>query len=80
MPANTAGMAPDRFLGAPIMKASVNDSCTGCGICTEICPEVFELNDQSVAVVKLDPVPAEHHDACREAAQSCPVEAITLIE
>jgi len=28
------------------------DACTGCGLCEDTCPEVFEIND--VAVVKED--------------------------
>jgi len=60
------------------MKATVDpDLCIGCGKCEEICPEVFELDDD-LAVVKADPVPAEAADACREAAEECPVEAISI--
>ncbi len=63
------------------MKAIVNvDTCTGCGLCADTCPEVFELNDKDVAVVKASPVPAGAEDACREAAEGCPVEAISIEE
>jgi ferredoxin len=61
------------------MKACVDsDLCTGCGPCVDICPEVFELNDEGVAIVKLDEVPIELEDLCREAADSCPSEAISI--
>lgn len=60
------------------MKAFVDaDKCTGCGICRDICPEVFELTGD-VATVKTDIVPEEAENTCREAAESCPVEAISL--
>lgn len=60
------------------MKAIVNeDTCTGCGLCEETCPEVFELVED-VAKVKGDTVPDEYKDTCQEAADSCPVEAISI--
>ena len=60
------------------MKAIVDEeTCTGCGLCEQICPEVFELVDD-VAKVKTEPVPTDQQDSCREAAESCPVEAITI--
>ena len=62
------------------MKAKVDaDACTGCGLCEETCPEVFELSDD-VAKVKVDVVPPEAQDSCREAAEDCPVEAISIEE
>ena len=61
------------------MKAIVDaDTCTGCGTCVDACPEVFELNDDDVAEVIANPVPEEAEEACREAAEACPVEAITF--
>ena len=53
--------------------------CTGCGDCADICPEVFEVADD-VATVIADPVPEEFEDACQEAADECPVEAISIDE
>ena len=62
------------------MKARVDrDTCTGCGLCCDTCPEVFEMEDD-VAKVLVDEVPAELQDKCREAAEGCPVEAIAIEE
>ena len=62
------------------MKASVDkDLCIGCGLCAEICPAVFQMDDDQ-AVAKLETVPPEAEDACRDAAQQCPVEAIKIEE
>jgi ferredoxin len=59
------------------VKATVDkDLCTGCGLCESTCPEVFELQDD-VAVVKVDTVPADAEESCKQAAEDCPVEAIT---
>jgi ferredoxin len=61
------------------VKASIDDTCIACGLCPDICPEVFELpDDAEVAKVKVDQVPAEVQASCREAAESCPVEAIHI--
>lgn len=62
------------------MKASVDENCTGCGLCEETCPAVFELGDDGLAKVKVAEVPAEAEATCREAAESCPPEAIKIEE
>ena len=63
------------------MKAIVDkDTCTGCGVCAETCPEVFELADDDTAKVIANPVPAAVEATCREAADDCPVEAISIEE
>jgi len=62
------------------MKAIVDEEeCTGCGLCSETCPEVFELSDD-VASVIVDEVPEDAIDTCKQAAEECPVEAITIEE
>jgi len=62
------------------MKAIVDpELCIACGACEEVCPEVFILEDD-LAEVKHDPVPLEFEEACREAMEVCPVEAISLKE
>jgi ferredoxin len=63
------------------MKATVDEkACIGCGACSDICPEVFELGNDGVAHVKIAPVPAELETKCRQAAEACPVTAIELTE
>ncbi len=59
------------------MKITIDrDLCIGCGNCETIAPEVFELGKDGIAVVK-DPNVVEE-SLIREAAESCPVDAITL--
>ena len=61
------------------MKVSVNEDCIGCGLCVEICPDVFRLED-GVSVPICDVImPATEQD-CRDAADSCPVDAIEISE
>jgi len=59
---------------------SFSELCSRCGPCVDICPEAFELNEEGTAIVKLDEVPSELQDACREVADSCPSEAISIEE
>ena len=62
------------------MKAVVDkNACIGCGLCADECPTVFEMGED-VAVVVTAEVPADAIAECREAAKSCPVEAIKLTE
>lgn len=57
----------------------VNESCIGCGACTGVCPDVFEINDDGVAENILgDDIPADLMDEVKEAAEGCPVEAIEV--
>ena len=62
------------------MKAKVDENlCTGCGLCVDTCPEIFKMDD-SVAKVIVDVVPPQAANSCREAADNCPVEAISIVE
>ena len=54
-------------------KITVNESCIGCGACTGVAPDVFEMNDEGLASVVCDDVAS-----AKEAAESCPVEAIEV--
>ncbi len=62
------------------MKAVVDeDACIGCGLCEQICPAVFVMVE-NVAKVKADPVPPDREGGSRQAAESCPVDAIAFEE
>ena len=52
--------------------------CTGEAICVEIAPEVFQLDEEGIAVV-INPAGADR-DTIIEAAESCPQGAITVVE
>ncbi|MGC1455238.1 MAG: ferredoxin [Nitrospirota bacterium] len=51
------------------------DLCIGCGLCSELCPKVFELRDDKAWVI--NPNACDTCD-CQQAVDSCPVTAISL--
>ena len=62
------------------MKAVIDkDACTGCGLCEDTCPEVFEMQDD-IVVLKVDVVPDAAVDSCKQAVEDCPSEAIKTEE
>lgn len=62
------------------MKAVVDaKTCVGCGLCADACPNVFQM-EEGIAKVIADEVAIADADDCRGAAESCPVEAITIEE
>lgn len=62
------------------MKAVVDQElCTGCGLCVDTCPEVFEMGDETAKVIA-DPIPESAVQAAKQAAEECPVETITIQE
>ena len=51
------------------------DLCIGCGLCMELCPNVYELKDDKAWVKN-----AKACDSCdcQQTVDSCPVQAITM--
>ncbi len=60
------------------MKIHVDKKmCIGDQTCVEICPELFEMEGDVVAA-KMKNVPEDLEEKVKEAATSCPVEAIVI--
>ncbi|MCM8803850.1 MAG: ferredoxin [Candidatus Omnitrophica bacterium] len=60
------------------MKVRIDEElCTGCGLCVDTCPEIFEMGE-TTAQVKSSNVPVEFQEKVKEAAENCPVEAIII--
>jgi ferredoxin len=57
-----------------ISKIIIEDGCTACGLCEQICPDVFEVGD--IAKVKEGVDFNQFEDQIKEAADSCPVSVI----
>lgn len=64
------------------MKTSVDQSlCIGCEACPAVCPEVFAMYPNcNFAYALSEEVAPEQEECVREAAATCPVQAIIVEE
>ena len=63
------------------MKVKVNSQCMGDRNCNNLCPEVFEYDeDQLQSIVKFDTIPEKYEDVVRQAVSECGADAIEIIE
>lgn len=58
------------------MKITIDENaCVGCGLCVNLCPEIFALKDNNIAQVK----PEKSCDKnLHKIASQCPVNAILV--
>ena len=60
------------------MKAIIDaEACVGCGLCANMCAEVYQMEDDKAIIIG-DSIPDEMQESAKEAASSCPVEAIKI--
>lgn len=58
------------------MNARVDEElCIGCSACEDACPAVFKMEGDK-AIIIANPVPQDAEASCKEAAETCPVDAI----
>ncbi|MBF0378649.1 MAG: ferredoxin [Desulfamplus sp.] len=63
------------------MKATITKQCMGDRNCNNLCPEVFEYDeDQLLSIVKFDVIPKHLEAIVRQAAHECGAQAITIQE
>ena len=59
------------------MKLVVDkDICIGCGACAAICPDVFEIDEDGLAVSVVDEINEDIEEDAIDAKEGCPVSAI----
>jgi ferredoxin len=63
------------------MKVRITEECMGDRRCNDLCPEVFEYDeDELKSRVKFDEIPEEYKAIVRQAAEECGAQAIIIEE
>lgn len=64
------------------MKAIIDrEGCIGCGLCAQICEDVFRMAEDGKAEVYNDlGLNTDSGETAQEAADSCPVRVISIME
>jgi len=63
------------------MKVTITKQCMGDRNCNELCPEIFEYDeDQLKSTIKLDEIPEHLKAVVRQAADECGADAIIIEE
>ncbi len=58
--------------------AADRDRCEGHGLCSDTAPEVYELDDDAVVVLRHEVVPTELERKAEAGARVCPVAALRV--
>jgi ferredoxin len=58
--------------------AADRDRCEGHGLCEEVAPELYELDDDAVVVLLHEEVPAALERKAEAGARVCPVAALRV--
>lgn len=56
------------------------DLCEGHSKCEKAAPQVFEVDDDDLSHVLMDPVPEEYREGVEQAVRLCPRAAISMTE
>ena len=63
------------------MKTTVSkELCIGCALCPSLSPDLYEMDDDGKAIVIKDELSDQDVIEAKEAATSCPVDAIEVEE
>lgn len=63
------------------MKVTITKQCMGDRNCNDLCPEVFEYDeDELISTIKMDEIPEHLKAIVKQAADECGAEAIIIEE
>jgi ferredoxin len=63
------------------MKVTITKQCMGDRNCNDLCPEIFEYDeDQLKSTIKMDEIPEHLKAIVRQAAEECGADAIIIEE
>jgi len=54
------------------------NKCCGYGMCAELCPEVFSLDENGFVVAKTTEIPEELLESAEEAVYCCPEDVLKI--
>ena len=61
------------------MKLAIEDFCIRCGICIDICPELYEMDFKEDEIhIKMEEVPEDFMEKAKETIRDCAVTAISF--
>jgi ferredoxin len=55
------------------------ERCCGYGVCVQLCPEVFKVDDDGLVYLEIEIVPVALAQEATEAAASCPAQALRVV-
>ena len=66
---------------SPTLRVVVDRSrCCGYGLCAQLCPEVYKLDENGLVFVESEFIPGGLEEEAREGAAACPAEALVIEE
>lgn len=54
--------------------------CCGYGLCAQLCPEVYKLDENGLVYVESELIPEGLEEEAKEGAAACPAEALVIEE
>ena len=58
----------------------IRDRCAGYANCLEVAPDIFEMDEDDIAVVRNESYPPDQREVLDQAVRRCPPKAIVVSE